>query len=253
MNAPLVVSLADGVLTVTLSRPEKKNALNRAMIEGLHGAIDQADEDPNVRVFLLTAAGADFCAGADLGELLESVDNSPAENERDAHRLGEVFARFRRLPRPVVGVVRGRVLAGGAGLATACDIVLAAPGATFGYPEMARGFVPAMVMTMLRRVTGEKAAFDLVGTGRVIDSGEAQRLGLISRVIPDGALDASAAELCAQLIRQSPSAFALTKQLFYELDDHGFDEGIRLGARINALARSTPDFRATIAQFLQKQ
>jgi methylglutaconyl-CoA hydratase len=253
MRAPLVVSLVDGILTATLARPEKKNALNRALIEGLHEAVDRADQDPAVKVLLLAAAGADFCSGADLGELLESAERTPGENEREALRLGELFVRFRRLPRPVVAVVRGRALAGGAGLATACDIVLAAESATFGYPEIQRGFVPAMVMTMLRRVSGEKAAFDLVATGKVVGAVEAERLGLVSRVVADSALDAEAAALCGLLARQSASAFALTKQLFYELDDHSFGEGIRLGARINALARSTPDFRATIAQFLQKQ
>ncbi len=253
MSASLVVDLAGGVLTATLSRPEKKNALNTAMIDGLHEAIDRADQDPLVRVLVIAGAGDDFCAGADLAELLASAEKSPAENERDALRLGEVFVRLRMLPRPVVAVVRGRVLAGGAGLATACDIVVASDQATFGYPEIQRGFVPAMVMTMLRRLAGEKAAFELVTTGRSIGAAEAERMGLVTRVVPDASLPAEVASLCAQLEQQSATAFALTKQLFYELDGLRVDEGIRLGARINALARSTPDFRTSISQFLQKK
>lgn len=253
MSPPLGIELAGGILTATLARPEKKNALNAAMIEGLHDAIDRTDQDPAVRVLVIAGAGDDFCAGADLTELLASADKSPAENERDALRLGEVFVRLRALPRPVVAVVRGRALAGGAGLASACDIVIASDQATFGYPEIQRGFVPAMVMTMLRRLAGEKATFDLVATGRLMGAAEAQRVGLVTRVVPDAALAAEAKALCSQLIQQSATAFALTKQLFYELDGQQFEEGIRLGARINALARTTPDFHASIAQFLQQK
>lgn len=252
MSQVLAVALSEGVLTATLSRPEKKNALNTALIEALHETIDRADQDPAVRVLQITGAGDDFCAGADLGELLASADRSAEENERDALRLGALFIRLRALPRPVVATVRGRVLAGGAGLATACDIVIASDQATFGYPEIQRGFVPAMVMTMLRRLAGEKAAFDLVATGRVVNAQEAQRIGLVTRVVAETSLDREAAAICRRLAEQSASAFALTKQLFYELDGRPFDEGIRLGARVNALARSTPDFRAAIAQFLQK-
>ena len=155
-----------------------------------------------------------------------------------------------RFPRPIVAIVRGRALAGGAGLATACDIVVAAESSRFGYPEMQRGFVPAMVMTLLRRQVGEKAAFDLVATGRVVDAPEAHALGLVTRVVTDERLHVEASELVAQLALASPTAMHLTKKLFYELDGQSFEESIALGARVNALARTTPEFRAAIAKFL---
>ena len=123
---------------------------------------------------VLRGAGKDFCAGADLDELLASADRSPADNEASAARLGAVFTRIRRMPKPVVAVVQGRALAGGAGLATACDLVLAGASAQLGYPEIQRGFVPAMVMTLLRRLAGEKAALDLVLTGRLVGAEEAR-------------------------------------------------------------------------------
>ena len=238
------------VLALTLARPAKRNALSLPLVDALHDALDAAELAADVRVVTLSGDGPDFCAGADLQELLASADREPAANERDALRLGTLLARLRTFARPVVAIVHGRALAGGAGLATACDIVVAAESARFGYPEMQRGFVPAMVMTLLRRQAGEKAAFDLVATGRVIGAPEAHALGLVTRVVPDERLHLEASELVAQLAQASPTAMHLTKKLFYELDGRSFDEGIALGARVNALARTAPEFRAAIATFL---
>jgi len=248
----LLSTLDAGVLSLTLYRPEKRNALDQATIEALLRALDQADLDAAVRVVLIRGAGKDFCAGADLDELLASADLTMAENERSARRLGEVFLRIRQLLKPVVAVVQGRALAGGAGLATACDLVLCGEGAQLGYPEIQRGFVPAMVMTILRRLVGERRAFELVATGRLIPAAEAAQLGLVNEVVPDAQLEACALALTAQLAGQSTSALGLIKKLLYQLDGLDFDEGIALGARINALARAHPDFRTAVSAFLKK-
>ncbi|HRP08128.1 MAG TPA: enoyl-CoA hydratase/isomerase family protein [Gemmatimonadales bacterium] len=246
------IELADGVLTCTLDRADKRNALSADMIGGLAELLARAELEAAVRVVVIRGAGKDFCAGADLAELLASVDRPIDENERDALHLGEVFLAIRRLPKPVVAVVQGRALAGGAGLATACDLVVAARSASFGYPEIERGFVPAMVLTMLRRAVGEKRAFELVATGRVIGADEALEMGLISRCHDDAQLDSAADAMIRELAGRSPTALALTKQLFTDLDGRGFGEGILLGARVNALSRSTPDFRAAVGQFLSR-
>jgi methylglutaconyl-CoA hydratase len=153
----------------------------------------------------------------------------------------------------VVACVRGRALAGGAGLASACDLVLAAEGAQFGYPEVRVGFVPAMVMTMLRRAMGEKRAFELVATGRTITAREALELGLVSRVVPDGELEGAARELARELGRMSPEALGATKRLFYGLDARPFDEGIALGVRVNVEARSTDAFREGVRRFVRRE
>jgi methylglutaconyl-CoA hydratase len=159
---------------------------------------------------------------------------------------------MRSLPKPVVAVVRGRALAGGAGLMTACDVVIASEGCRVGYPEVLRGFVPAMVMSTLRRQVGEKAALDLALTGRLLGAEEARRAGLVSRVVPEDALEREGRDL-AQLLAGAPaSALALTKQLFYQLDGQSVEQGIALGARVNALARRTPEFRKAIEQFLAR-
>lgn len=251
-RAPLSVSAADGVLTLVLDRPEKRNALSTPLIEALHAELERAELDPAVRVVVIRGAGKDFCAGADLDELLASADLDLGANEASALRLGGVFERIRALVKPVVAVVHGRALAGGAGLATACDIVLAGEGAQFGYPEIQRGFVPAMVMAILRRLVGEKRAFELVVTGRLAGASEALELGLVSRVVPDGKLTREGEALAKTLAGQSGTAMALTKRLFYEQDAKDFGAGIALGARVNALSRATPDFRAAIAAFLKK-
>jgi methylglutaconyl-CoA hydratase len=252
MSAPLEVTREGGVLTLMLNRPDTRNALSSALVEALHGALDSADLDAEVRVVLLTGAGKDFCAGADLEELLASADAPAEANEATALRLGSLFTRMRSLPKPVVAVVRGRALAGGAGLMTACDVVIASEGCRVGYPEVLRGFVPAMVMSTLRRQVGEKAALDLALTGRLLGAEEARRAGLVSRVVPEDALEREGRDL-AQLLAGAPaSALALTKQLFYQLDGQSVEQGIALGARVNALARRTPEFRKAIEQFLAR-
>jgi len=250
---PVLESLADGVLAVTLNRPDKRNALDAATVDGLHSALERAELDAQVRVVALRGAGKDFCAGADLAELLASADRSMDENWANAQRLGDVFVRMRALPKPVVAVVHGRALAGGCGLATACDMVLARADAQFGYPEVSRGFVPAMVMAMLRRATGEKAAFDLVMTGRVLSAAEAHAAGLVSRVLGADIFESDVSGILATLARQSVSAMALIKRQLYELDGRSFTDGIRLGADVNAVARTTPDFRDAIAAFLERK
>jgi methylglutaconyl-CoA hydratase len=252
MTDRVVATVDSGILTATLNRPEKKNAIDTAMIDALLSVLERADLDAGVRVVALRGAGGDFSAGMDLNELLASADRSVEENRDAALRFGEIFLRMRRLPKPIVALVRGRALAGGCGLATACDLVLAVESATFGYPEVQRGFVPAIVMTLLKRVTGEKIAFDLAATGRILGASEAAAVGLVSRVYEDSDFDDQAGEVLRALAATSGSALAFTKQQFYQLDGLSFDAGIRLGADVNAVSRTTPDFRAALQAFLKK-
>lgn len=252
MTDRVLVTVDSGILTATLNRPEKKNAIDTPMIEGVLAMLEAADLDAAVRVVALRGAGTDFSAGMDLAELLASADQSVDENRRAALRFGEIFVRMRRMPKPIVALVRGRALAGGCGLATACDIVLAAESARFGYPEVQRGFVPAIVLAVLKRTMGEKVAFDLAATGRLLEASEAAELGLVSRVYEDSDFDDQTSDVLRALAATSPSALAFTKQQFYQLDGLPFDEGIRLGADVNAVSRTTPDFRAGLRAFLKK-
>ncbi|HTT69218.1 MAG TPA: enoyl-CoA hydratase/isomerase family protein [Gemmatimonadales bacterium] len=248
----VLVDVSDGIATLTLNRADKRNAIDRRMIGELKAALTRCDLSADIRVVALRGAGKDFCAGLDLPELLASADLTPEENERRAMELGELFLMLREMPKVSVAVVVGRALAGGCGLATACDMVVARAGAQLGYPEIQRGFVPAMVMTMLRRSVGEKAAFDLAATGRLVSAEEAERIGLISRLVPAEDFDVRVTTLLAQLAVSSPSALALTKRQLHQIGDLGFEAGVTLGARVNSIARATPEFRKSLETFLDK-
>lgn len=254
MTTPtLRAATAAGVRTLTLARPEKRNALNEALITDLTVALaDAAAED--VRVVLIRAEGPDFCAGADL-EAMERIatESDPGANLADAESLGALLVAMRRHPKPIIAAVHGHALAGGAGLATACDIVLAREDAIFGYPEVHLGFVPAMVMALLRRAVGEKVAFELVVRGDRIGAGEALGLGLVTRVLPAAEWDDGVAAYAAEIATRSASAVSLTKRLLYGMDGLSFEEAIARGAEVNVLARLTPDTREGVRRFLERR
>ncbi len=243
------VERANGVGRIALARPEKKNALDLAAARELREALRDLAADHSVRVVLLTADGDDFCAGADLSALNAMLDADAETQLRDAEALGDVFLAMREMPQVVVAAVRGRALAGGAGLATACDIVVADEEARFGYPEVRVGFVPAMVMAILRRLIGEKRAFELVATGRMVTAREALELGLVSRVSATADFDVTIDKLVADLAATPAEALRMTKRLFYALDGTSIEDGVALAARVNIEARATEAFREGIRRF----
>ena len=238
---------------MVLARPEKKNALDRQAADDLFAALAQFEGDATIRAIHLSADGDDFCAGADLEALERTLEAGSDVHRQDAEALGRVFLAIRALMKPVVCSVRGRALAGGVGLATACDIVLAHEGAEFGYPEVRVGFVPAMVMTMLRRTVGEKHAADLVLTGRIINAEEAERIGLVSRVVPAATYDDEVDATLQQISRAPTTALALTKWLFYKLDSLSFEDGVAAGVVTNVEARSTDDFKRGVRRFTERR
>lgn len=251
-QSPVIYAVEGHVALVTLNRPEKRNALNDELVGGLKDALRDADAREGVRAVLLTGAGADFCSGADLSALRKIAEGSVADNLEDARSLMELYALIRRVRVPVVAAVRGRALAGGCGLATACDLVLAAASARFGYPEVKIGFVPAMVMAILRRNVSEKRAFELVTRGAEISAAEAERAGLVNHVYEDDEFETRVEHYVADFERVSRTAVELTKRLLYQMDGLTFDAALQSGADLNAIARMTEDCRAGIARFLSK-
>jgi methylglutaconyl-CoA hydratase len=249
----VIYSVESSVARVTLNRPEKRNALNDAVIGGLKESLKQASKDPAVRVVVISGAGKDFCSGADLSALQKIAGASVAENSEDAHSLLELFLVIRQLSVPVVAAVTGRALAGGCGLATACDIVLAAASARFGYPEVKIGFVPAMVMAILRRNVSEKRAFELITRGAEIGADQAREFGLVNQVFPDESFESDVSAYVGEFGKMSPSAIGLTKTLLYQMDGLGFPEALETGADVNVIARLTDDCQKSIARFLQNR
>jgi methylglutaconyl-CoA hydratase len=244
------VDARTGVSRITLNRPERRNALDATLVDELKDALGLAAGDDRVRVVGIAGAGPDFCAGADLREVEEVVEEGVMASLAEAEALGELFLLVRRLEKPVVALVRGRALGGGCGLATACDLVVASGEARFGYPEVSLGFVPAMVMAMLRRAVGERRAFELVALGRTIAADRALEIGLVQRVLAADAFESGASQLLEELGSRSASALALSKRLLYRMDGMDFEAAIRSGAEVNVIARLTDDCREGIRRFL---
>jgi methylglutaconyl-CoA hydratase len=248
----ILYSVEDGIVRLTLNRPDKRNALNEELIAELKEALRHADHDEDVRVVVLSGAGSDFCAGADLAALQKMAAATVAENIGDARSLMELFLLIRKVRMPVVSAVRGRALAGGCGLALACDMVLAARSAQFGFPEVKIGFVPAMVMAILRRNTSEKRAFELLSLGTDLGAEEAQALGLVNRVLDDEAFADEVDVFAHRFARVSKSAVRLSKQLFYAGEAMTFTDALECGVDTNVIARMTEDCLKGIERFLQK-
>lgn len=248
------VEQGEGLAVITLARPEKRNAMDEVMIAELQLALSLLDDDPETRVVLLRADGPDFCSGADLSQLERiAVSDDPVANLKDAEALGQLLVTIRKMHCPVVAAVHGRAFAGGAGLSSACDMVLAREDASIAWTEVKLGFVPAMVMAVLRRVVGEKIAFELIALGDPIDARRAAELGIFNRVLPTEGFEAATLEFARTLASRSPSALELSKRLFYSSETLGFEDAIKRGAEVNALARMTPDTRAGVRAFLEKK
>lgn len=238
-----------GIARITLNRPEKRNAIDSVLIAELKETFELARD---ARVIVLTGAGKDFCSGADLSGLQKVRENGVIENMDDARQMADLFRAMRRHPRPIVAVVKGSALAGGCGLATACDIVLAAESAKFGYPEVNIGFVPAMVMAILRRSVSEKRAFELIAMGDVLGAFVAREAGIVNHVFPDVMVDEEVEAYVARLAAKSMSALELCKSLLYHIDGVSFETALEAGVQMNGIARMTPDCRAGIDRFLSK-
>ncbi|MBI3208516.1 MAG: enoyl-CoA hydratase/isomerase family protein [Candidatus Solibacter usitatus] len=241
------------VFRITLNRPQKRNALDAASIQWLRGQLSQASIDAEARVILLRGEGTDFCSGADLSAIQKIRDSSILENFDDAKELRDLFLQMRRHRLPIIAAVHGRALAGGCGLATACDLILASESAQFGYPEVRIGFVPAMVMAILRRSVSEKVAFDLLTTGRPIGAREALDMGLINAVYPETEFEAAVEKYAGEMAARPASAVQLTKELLYHMDALPFESAIHAGAQVNAIARMSEECRQGIDRFLKKE
>ena len=240
------------VARITLNRPDKRNAITGEMMSALGDALHTAGDDTNVRVLLIRGAGKDFCAGLDLSEVLKSAEDEPS-SIASARRLGDLYIAMRRHPKPIIAAVQGRALGGGAGIATASDLIVAAESAQFGYPEVKLGFIPAIVTTMLRRAVNERQAMELALTGEPLSASRAHAIGLINRVYPEAEFDDSVERYVRALAEHSATAMSLSKRLLYETDGMSFEASIEAGVQANVQARRTDDFKRGVERFLKKR
>jgi methylglutaconyl-CoA hydratase len=249
----ILTTFTEGAVRVLeLNRPDKRNALNDELIAALKVALREVDADESLRAAVIRGAGKDFCSGADLASIQKIANASYEENVEDARSLAELFELIRKVRVPVIAAVHGRALAGGCGLATACDLVIATRTARFGYPEVKIGFVPAMVAGILRRNLGEKRSFELLTQGFEFSAQEANAVGLVNDLFDDEAFEVAAIEYASRYETLSGSAVAMTKRLLYDIDGDDLSTAIAKGVETNARARMTDDCKKGIAKFLDK-
>ncbi len=241
-----------GVATITLNRPEKRNAISFELIDDLVQALSEVAKSEAI-VLILTGAGKAFSSGMDLDNLKSLLGRTPEQNLQDSQTMVQLFRSLYEFPKVTIAAVNGAAIAGGTGLALLCDFTLAVPEAKFGYTEVRIGFVPAIVSTFLLRQVGEKQARDLLLTGRIFEAEEAVRMGLVSEIVPAENLMARARELAALLMENSAASLRATKQLLTNHARPELDTQIEAAVRENAAIRSTADFREGISSFLEKR
>jgi methylglutaconyl-CoA hydratase len=236
---------------LTLARADKRNALSRALIAGLDAAVRRAAADPAARCVILTGEGPAFCAGMDLDELRSTLTADSEVIWADAQRLAELFDRIYSLPKPTIAAVNGAAVAGGAGLVTVCDLAVSVPTAKFGYPEVRRGLVAAMVLPHLLRHVGERCARYLLLTGELIDADEAAGMGLINQVVGATVLLDTALAWATACAEGGPQALATTKELLKRFSPHALS--VEEGAKASAAPRLGDECRQGLTAFFDKR
>jgi methylglutaconyl-CoA hydratase len=250
----VLLEVDETIATITLNRPERRNAISPAMMDELEQALDVCEKGPAARVVILTGAGPAFSGGMDITALLDGADKPPKQHLADARRLARLFKKIYAFPLPTIAAVNGPAIAGGCGLATLCDFTLASPSATFGYPEVNIGFIPAMVSVFLWRQVGDRRVRELLLGGQVISAREAYRIGLISEVVADGhKLMLRAYDVAASLVSHSPTALGRMKALLQQLMGLDVDEALEAAARASVDQRQTEDYREGLRAFLEKR
>jgi methylglutaconyl-CoA hydratase len=240
------------ISTLTLNRPERRNAISFELIAEFRQALDEVERSP-AQVLIVTGAGKAFSAGLDLEDLKALLGRPHEQNLQDSKTMAGFFRRLYDFPKPTIAAVNGAAIAGGTGIATMCDFTLAVPEAKFGYTEVKIGFVPALVSSFLVLQVGHKIARDLLLTGRLFDAAEAHRYGLVNEIVSPEELMPRARALAEQLAQNSPSSLRLTKKLINGFIRQQLDEQIAQAVEDNARIRNTDDFREGITAFLEKR
>ncbi|MCI0420209.1 MAG: enoyl-CoA hydratase-related protein [Acidobacteria bacterium] len=238
---------------VILNRPARRNALNTEILNELRQALTELETSAEVRVLIITGEGKAFCSGLDLEELRQMHRKSFEESLVDSRRYADLLKQIYLYPKPVVAALNGPAIAGGCGLASVCDLTLAAVSARLGYTEAKIGFVAAIVSYFLVRRAGERAARDLLFTARLVDAQEACRMGLVNEVVEDSQLLSRAREVARQLSGNSSQSIQASKALLARIASPDLDEALDYACQLNARSRSSTDCIEGVAAFLEKR
>jgi len=241
----LLIETRGAVRLLTLNRPDKLNAMSMALTEALIEALEAAEADPAIGAMVIAGAGRAFCAGADIAEFKDLVPEKRHLIERRADLTTALQLLLPGLGKPVIAATQGHVLGGGCGLAMACDMIVAAHSSRFGYPEVKRGILGAVVTPNLARQIGTKAAFELLATGDSIDPARARELGLVNRIVEDGEQVDTAIALATTLAALPPASLQATKRLFYRTLDVSFAEAMQLAHEAHREMRAFPRHEST--------
>lgn len=256
MTEPILYEVRDAIATLTINRPEARNALSPAMLEGLRAAFERAGDDEAVRVVVLKGSGdRAFSAGADMGGGLGGTFVDPKSYGAYASRgaFTRLFHAMHACPRPVIGKVRGYCLAGGFGVALACDLLIASETAVFGTPEVQRGLFPMMIFAEIMRNVGLKRAMELVLTGERVDARRAEAMGFVNRVVADAALDAETDALAQRLAGFSAAVLGLGKRACYTALDIPYEQALEFLRGQLSVNLLTEDAAEGLAAFREKR
>lgn len=250
----ILYDVAARVATITLHRPEKRNALNGAMVQELQTAFTRAEQDEAVKVIVLKGAGEAFCAGADLEYLQQLQQNTLAENLADSRQLMQLMQQIYYHEKIVIAQVEGHAIAGGCGLVTLCDLSYAVPEALLGYTEVKIGFIPALVAVFLVRKIGEGRARELLLTGRLVTADKAQAFGLLNEIVPADLIAGHVAKVAAGLCNEAAAnSLKVTKKLIAGVFDQPLEKALEQAAQLNAATREHADCKKGIRAFLNKE
>jgi methylglutaconyl-CoA hydratase len=237
---------------IKLNRPEKHNALHPDLVKELKEKLNAAEQDKSARIVIITGEGKSFCAGADLSYLNDLRDYSSLENEEDSASLAGLFLKIYNFPKPTIAAVNGAAIAGGCGLASVCDIIVAdRQHAKFGYSEVKIGFIPAIVSIFLIRKIGEGRARQLLLTGEIIDAEKAFQMGLANYVSDN--VHGFSADLANELIKNSDFSMQFTKKMISNISLLPVEKAVEYCIELNAISRTSEDFKNGLLSFLNKK
>lgn len=248
----ILLSDSGPVATITLNRPDKRNAISFELIDEFQRALDTVSHRDS-QILILTGAGKAFSGGLDLENLKALTGRTHEQNIQDSRTLARLFRTVYDFPKVTIAAVNGPAIAGGTGIATICDFTIASTDAKFGYTEVRIGFVPAIVSTFLIHQVGEKHARDLLLTGRIFGAEEAYRMGLVTEVVTPENLMSRAQQLAQALLENSPASLRATKAMLSQNINAELDAQIEVAITENAAIRQTADFREGISSFLEKR